>query len=96
LGLAHSLLHRLPDRVFHLRDPALAGRDAGLPRPEEAPDRVGDTAIDGGELADRVPGHEPRRAHHGDVHTVYTPTFGKTVLKLTEFDSLLVTGAASY
>ena len=31
LGLAHPLLHRLPDRPVHLRDPPLAAGDRGVP-----------------------------------------------------------------
>ena len=38
LGLAHPVLHRLPDHPLHLRAAPDAGGDAGLSRHEEAPD----------------------------------------------------------
>ena len=40
VGLAHSVLHRLPDHSLYLRPAADAGGNAGLPGHEEASDRV--------------------------------------------------------
>ena len=58
MGLAHSILHRLPDRAVHLRDATLAGGNAGVSGHEEASDRIGSFQLDGGELAHHRTRHD--------------------------------------
>ena len=94
LGLAHSVLHRLPDHSLHLLAAPNAGGNAGIPGHEETSFHVAKSSL-------------PRRSNWKIIVlgmmlaalttmtfyfvTVYTPTFGKTVLKLTGQDALLVT-----
>ena len=95
LGLAHSVLHRLRDRAVPLHDSSLAGGDEGIRGAQGPPDDTPDL-------------RHPRRRLDlvlGGVAmvimttvsfyliTVYTPTFGRRVLNLTESQALLVTMA---
>ena len=86
VGLANSVLHRLPDHSLHFLPAADAGRNAGIPRHEEASDGARGVRF----------GRSPnwRIVVLGMMMavlttttfyfvTVYTPTFGKTVLKLS-------------
>jgi hypothetical protein len=74
LGLAHSLLHRLPDHSRDLLPAADAGGDAGIPGDEEASHRLRGLCLGDRELAHRDPRHDDRGPHHHDLlfhHRLY-------------------------
>ena len=85
LGLAHSLLHRLHDHPVHLRAAALAGGNAGIPRHEEASDRVRGVRLGGRQLAHRHPRHDDRGPDHDDLllHHRLHADLRQDVLKLS-------------
>ncbi len=94
VGLAYSFLHRLPHHSVHFLSAADAGRNAGIPCHEETSDGDRRCLLRPRELADRSSrnddgDHDHHR--HSTSSPSTRPTFGKTVLKLSTQDALLVT-----
>jgi hypothetical protein len=91
--MAHPVLHRLPDHPVIFVIAAIAGGNAGIPGDEETSDRRRGVRLGDRELAHHRSRHDDRDDDHDDLllHHVYARRFGKTVLKLSERDALLVT-----
>ena len=97
LGLAHSVLHRLRHRAVPLHDPAQAAGDARIRGAQGPPDDAADLRHPRRQLVWCSAGVAMVIMTTVSFYliTVYTPTFGRSVLKLTESDALLVTMAVA-
>ncbi len=93
LGLAHPVLHRLPDRPLPVLHPQLAAGDAEFLARKHRPSVREVFATLGQNWRIVLLGMLLVAMTTVSFYTitVYTPTFGKSVLKLTTTDSLIVT-----
>ena len=81
LGLANSVLYRLPHHPVHFLPAANAGGNAGIPRDEKTPDRIGSIRVRDRQLADRRARHDAGGDDDGDVlfrHGLYARPSART------------------